>query len=109
MTAMRDMPFRPEAVPASLHFTSVEAFCNVAVVGAVFPGVLFANAENLSTMTADNLVSVPMVDQFGMGVPPFASAGIRAEHLGFSSRSLKQGCAAALTNLFHTARALAHN
>ena len=101
---MRDMPFRLEAVPASLHFTSVEAFCNVAVVGTIFPGALFADAENLSTMTADNLASVPMVDQFGMGVPPFGPAGIRAEHLGFSSRSLNQWCAAALTHLFHTAR-----
>ena len=85
---MRDMPFRLEAAPASLQFTSVEAFCNVAVVGAVFPGALFADAENLSTVTADNLVSVPMVDQFRMGVPPFGSASIRAEHSGLPSRSL---------------------
>lgn len=106
---MRDMPFRLEAAPVSLRITSVEAVCNVAVVGTVFPGALFADAENLSTMTADNLASVPMVDQFGMGVPPFGSAGIRAEHLGFSSRSLNQGCAAALTHLFHTARVLGSN
>ena len=106
---MRDMPFRLEAAPVSLRITSVEAVCNVAVVGTVFPGALFADAENLSTMTADSLAYVPMVDQFGMGVPPFGSAGIRAEHLGFLSRSLNQGCAAALTHLFHTARVLGSN
>ena len=106
---MRDMPFRLEAVPASLHFTSVEAFCNVAIVGAVFPGTFFADAENLSTMTADNLAPVSMIDQFGMGVPPFGSAGIRAEHLGFPSRSLNQWCAAAPTHLLHTARVLGNN
>ena len=103
---MRDMPFRLEAAPASLQFTSVEAFCNVAVVRAVFPGALFADAENLSTVTADNLVSVPMVDQFGMGVPPFGSASIRAEHSGLPSRSLSQWCAAVLAHLFHSAGVL---
>lgn len=77
---MRDMPFQLEAVPASLHFTSVEAFCNVAVMGTVFSGALFAGAENLSTMTADNLVPVSMVDQFPVGVPPFKATGIGAEY-----------------------------
>lgn len=106
---MRDMTFQLATALLSLYLTSVEAVCNVAVVGTVFSGALFADAENLATMTADNLAPVPMVDQFGMGVPPFGSAGIRAEHLGFPSRSLNQWCAAALTHLFHTARVLGSN
>lgn len=60
-------------------------------------------------MAADNLASVSMVDQFGMGVPPFGSADIRAEYFGFPSWSVNQWCATALTNLVHTATASGSN
>lgn len=68
---MRGMPFQPEAVLLSLQFTPVETICNVAAVGAIFPGAVFADAENLSTMVADNLAFTAMVDQFRVGIPPF--------------------------------------
>ena len=102
MTAMRDMPFRLEAVPASLQFTSVKAFCNVTFVGAVFSSALSIDTENLPAMTAGHQLSVPMVDQFRIGVPPFGSAGIRAEYFWLPPRSVNQWCATVLTNLVHT-------
>ena len=102
MTAMRDMPFQSEAVPASLQFTSVKAFCNVTFVGAVFASALSTDTENLPAMTASYQLSVPMVDQFWMGVPPFGSADIRAEYFWLPPRSANQRCATVLTNLVHT-------
>lgn len=101
---MRGMPFQPEAVLLSLQVTSVETVCNVAVVGAVFPGAVFTDCKCPPTMTAGDLASVAMVNQFRVSVPPFGSASIRAEHPGFPPWSLNQGCAAALTRLFQTAR-----
>lgn len=93
---MRDMPFLLEAVPLSLQFTSVEAVCNVAGVGAIFPGAVFADAKCLPTMAADDLAFTAMVDQFRVGIPPFGSAGIGAKYPGFPSRILNQRRVAAL-------------
>lgn len=73
---MRDMTFLLEAVPLSLQFTSVEAVCNVAGVGAVFPGAVFVDAKGLTAMTADNLPITAMFDQFRVSVPPLDLTGI---------------------------------
>lgn len=100
---MRDMPFPLEAVLMSLQLTSVETFCNVAGVGAISPGTVFGDAKGLPTMGADNLAFTAMVDQFRVGIPPFGSAGIRAENSAFPARNLNQSCSAALTRFFHTA------
>lgn len=94
------MPFQPEAVLLSLQLTSVETVCNVAVVGAIFPGAVFADAKCLPTMAADDLAFTAMVDQFRVGIPPFGSAGIGAENSAFPSGSLNQSCSAALTRFF---------
>lgn len=97
---MRGMPFQPEAVRMSLQLTPVEAFCNVAAVGAVFPGAVFTGCKCLPTMTAGDLASVAMVNQFWVSVPPFGSADIGAENSAFPSGSLNQSCSAALTRFF---------
>lgn len=97
---MRGMPFQPEAVLLSLQVTSVETVCNVAVVGAVFPGTVFTGCKCPPTMTADDLAFTAMVDQFWVGIPPFGSAGIGAENSAFPSGSLNQNCSAALTRFF---------
>ena len=100
---MRDMPFQPVVVPWSLQFTSVKAICNVAGVGAIFPGAVFGDAKCLPTMTADDLPFTAMGSQFRVGIPPFGSAGIGAEKSAFSSGSLNQNRSAALTRFFRAA------
>ena len=105
---MRDMPFQPAIVPWSLQFTSVKAICNVAAVGAIFPGTVFADTKCLPTMTADGLSVTTMLDQFRVGIPPFGSAGIRAEESAFPSGSLNQGGSAVFTHFFN-ATGLARN
>lgn len=100
---MRDMPFQPVVVPWSLQFTSVKAICNVAGVGAIFPGAVFTNAKCPPAMAANGLSVTTMLDQFRVSIPPFGSASIRAEEPTFPSRSLNQSCSAALTRFFRTA------
>jgi len=97
---MRDMPFQPATVPVSLRFTSVKAICNVAGMGAVFPGTVFVDTEGLTAMTADDLPIATMLNQFWVGIPPFRSASIRAENSAFPSGSLDQSCSAAFTHFF---------
>lgn len=100
---MRGMPFQPETARLSLQITPVEAICNVAVMRTILPGTVFGDAKGLPTMGADNLAFTAMVDQFRVGIPPFGSAGIRAENSAFPARNLNQSCSAALTRFFHTA------
>ena len=71
---MRGMPFQPEAVLLSLQVTSVETVCNVAVVGAIFPGAVFVDAKGLTAIAADDLSITAMLDQFRVGIPPLCSA-----------------------------------
>ena len=100
----RGIPFRPVAVPVSLQFTSVETVCNVASVGAVFPGAVFVDAKGFSAMSADDLPITTMLYQFWVGIPPFRSASIGAEDSAFPSGSLNQGSSAAFTHISHTTR-----
>lgn len=98
---MRDMPFQPVVVPWSLQFTSVKAICNVAGVGAIFPGAVFADTKCLSAMAAGGLSVTTMLDLFRVGIPPFGSAGIGAEESAFPSGSLNQGGSAVFTHFFN--------
>lgn len=98
--AMRGMPFQTEAVRMSLLLTSVETVCNVAVVRAIFPGAVFSDAKCLPAIAADDLAFTAMGDQFRVGIPPFGSAGIRADNSAFPSGSLNQNCSTALTHFF---------
>ena len=100
---IRGKPFQNEAVLLSLQLTSVKAVCNVAAVGAIFPGAVWSNTKGLPTMTADDLAVATVLDQFLVGIPPFRSAGIRAENSAFPSGRLNQNCSAALTRFFSTA------
>ena len=97
---MRGMPFQPAVVPWSLQFTSVETVCNVATVRAIFPGAVRGDIKWLPTMTADDLAVATALNQFRVGIPPFGSAGIRAENSAFPSRRLHQSHSAALTRIF---------
>ena len=101
---MRGMPFQPAVVPWSLQFTSVKAICNVAGMGAVFPGTVFVDTEGLTAMTADDLPIATMLNQFWVGIPPFRSASIRAENSAFPSGYLNQRYSAAFTHFFCAAR-----
>lgn len=82
----------------------MKAVCNVATVRAIFPGAVFADTKSLPTMAADDLVITTVSDQFRVGVPPFSSAGSRAEDFAFSSGRLSQSCSAAFTHFFCAAR-----
>ena len=99
---MRDMPFQPVVVPWSLQFTSVKAICNVAGVGAIFPGAVFADTKCLSAMAAGGLSVTTMLDQFRVSIPPFGSASIGTENSAFPSGSLNQNRSAAPTRFFRT-------
>ena len=93
---MRDMPFLLGVVLWSLPITSVKAVCNVAAMGTIFSSAVFINHERPSAMTADHLTAVPVLDQFGMGIPPFGSTGIGAKYPCLSARYLNQGATTAL-------------
>lgn len=97
---MRGMPFQTEAARSSLQLTPVETICNVAGVGAIFPGAVLGDIKCLPTMGADDLAVTAMVDQFRVGIPPFGSAGIGAENSAFPSGGLNQGRSAAFTHFF---------
>lgn len=99
---MRGMPFQTEAARSSLQLTPVETICNVAGVGAIFPGAVLGDIKCLPTMGADDLAVTAMVDQFRVGIPPFGSAGIGAENSAFPSGGLNQGRSAAFTHFFNT-------
>lgn len=100
---MRDMPFQPEAARLSLQITPVETICNVAGVGAIFPGAVLGDIKCLPTMGTVDPAFTAMVDQFWVGIPPFGSAGIGAENSAFPSRNLNQNRSAEFTRFFHTA------
>jgi len=93
---MRDTPFPPGVVLWSLPITSVKAVCNITAMRAIFTGAVFINHERPSAMTADHLTAVPVLDQFGMGIPPFGSTGIGAKYPCLSARCLNQGATTAL-------------